>query len=159
MSVIPAAAFKQHKDNLTGLEVPADAPKFWLNKLWLEFHTALRGMPKPLCLAISGDHPVYGRLDGGLLRAGDDTPDDEVEEMDDEDGDDGYFGVASPALVKRLDAALGQFSDAELLAAIKSAGWPRKKGASRHYGSSFDQLRKAYRAAAETGAAVMVVIT
>lgn len=159
LKVIPAALFKRHKDDLAELEVPADVSSFWLDKAWAELHTAMREMPKPLCLAVMGDHPVCGRLDGGLLRGSADELDDEDEDRDDDDEEDCYIGYASPALVKRLHSALDQLSDDELLTAIKSAGWPCRKSDQRNYRASFAELKSAYRTAAESGAAVMVVIT
>lgn len=152
MKVIPAALFEQYKSDLADLDVPRDAASFWLDKAWLELHTTLRRMPKPLCLAVSGDCPVDGQLDGGLI------PDGEVE-SDDEGEDDCYIGYASPKLVPKVGRALGQLSENELLAAIQAEGWPSRISDQRSYRVAFDTLKTAYHTAAEAGDALLVVIT
>ena len=157
MTVVPAALFRRGKGDLANLEVPAKAAAFRLDKAWVELHSALRRLPKPLPLAIAGDRPVGTRLDDGLLRERDDDSDEEDESED--DGDDCYFGYASPALVKKVDRALGQLSEAELLTAIAAAGWASvKKADQRYYLAAFGELMKAYSRASAEGAALMILI-
>ncbi len=154
MTVIPAALFKQHKDDLAELEVPKGAASFSIDA-WLELQSALRAKPKPVKLAISGDRPVDGSLEGGLLRTSNDDADDDDEDMDDDDGDGCYIGYASPALVEKLAAALALLDETELLSEIKAAGFTGKS----EHGKSLAMLKKAYSAAAESGAAVLIIIT
>ena len=153
MKVIPAALFKQHKDDLAELDVPKGATAFSIDA-WLEIQSVLRAKPKPLKLAISGDRPIDGKLEGGLLRTSSGEADDDDTD-DDDDGDDCYIGYASPTLVKKLDAALATLDESELLADIKAAGLSGKS----EYRKSFAILRKAYATAAESGAAILVIIT
>jgi hypothetical protein len=159
IQIVPAAVFKRHKSALEELEVPAGAPSFWLDKAWLQFHTTLRAMPKPLCLAISGDHSACGRLEGGLVRAQGEEPGDDEDESEDELGDDFYLGYASPALVQKVNQALGKLTEEKMLAAIKGAGWSLGTGGKKYYGTAFRELKKAYRAAAKKKDALQVIIT
>lgn len=159
LEVVPAAAFKRHKRALEKLEVPAGAPSFSLDKAWLQFHTTLRAMPRPFCLAISGDHAAYGRLEGGLVRAQGEEPSDDEDETEDEMGDDFYLGYASPALVQKVDQALRKLTEEKMLAAVKAAGWSLGTGGKKYYGTAFQELKKAYRAAAKKNDALQVLIT
>ncbi len=154
LKLVSGSAFKRHKANLAEMEVPEDAPSFALDKAWLELHSVLREMPKPLCLALQGDRPTYGRL---LVAAGGDPG---VYGMEaDEEADDCYLGYVSPALVKKLADALEALSEEDVLAAIKVAGWPSKKADQRYHRTCLGELRAAYRTAAESGAALMVLIS
>ncbi len=156
MTVVPAAVFRRGKGDLANLEVPAKAATFRLDKAWVELHAALRQLPKPLPMAIAGDHPVGTRLDDGLLGGCDDDSD---EEENYEDVEDCYVGYASPSLVKKVDPALRQLSDAELLAAIGAAGWANVKKAEQRYClATFAELKKAYSRAGAEGAALMILI-
>jgi hypothetical protein len=162
MKVLPAAAFRRHKKDLTKLKNGTEGPSFELDKAWLEFHTALRKKPKPLSLAISGDSPAYGKVEGGLVRAADARPltDEELEDESlDEEQDDFYLGYASPGLVTKLEKALAKLSEEDLFAAIKTAGWPCRKGDQKYYRFALDAMRKAYRAAAKKGDALEILIT
>ena len=155
MTVIPAALFKRHKDALADLVVPKGAASFPIDA-WLEIQSVLGAKPKPLKLAFSGDRPVDGKLEDGLLRtSSDDADEDDDDDMDGDDGDGCYIGYASPTLVKKLDAALALLDETELLGEIKAAGF---SGKSEHR-KSFANLRKAYGLAAESGSAVLVIIT
>jgi|GEM_PF-5135499 len=153
MKVIPAALFERHKDDLAELEVPDDAHEFHLDA-WHELYSGLYAMPRPLRMTITGDHPVGTTLDDGLLRDASDDDDD-----DDENDGDCYFGYASPELVKQLDAALGHVDEAELMTEIKTSGFPSKVSEQKLYRKSFAELRKAYRKAADSGAAILIAIT
>lgn len=162
MKVVPAEAFNRHKKDLTKLDGAAKEPSFNLDKAWLEFHTALREGPKPLCLMISGDSPAYGKLEGGLVRAAGAVPltDEELEDESlDEEQDDFYLGYASPGLVKKVVEALPKLSEEKLFAAIKAAGWPCRKGDQKYYRFALVEMRKAYRAAAKNGDALEILIT
>jgi hypothetical protein len=150
VEAVPAATFRRHKRALAELEIPAGAASFQLDKAWLQLHCALRGMPKPLCLAISGDCPAYSRLEGGLLgMPGElDVDDEEWEKLEQkwlEEGIDTscYIGFFSPALVKKLDRALGKLTEEELFAAIKTDGWSLHKGDKKYYGFAFGELKRA----------------
>lgn len=157
MRVLPADLYEQYKDTTDDCPSPeACGARFSLDRAWQELHEAFRGMPKPLPLAVSGDRPFRSRLDDGLLRGGNPDSDEEW----DENEEDCYFGYASPALVKKLDRALEQLSEDEVLAAITAAGWDcTKKSDQKYYLSAFKELRKAYRTAAPEGAALLIVIT
>ncbi|MBA4190757.1 MAG: hypothetical protein C0467_22455 [Planctomycetaceae bacterium] len=159
LEVVPAVVFKRHKDALAELVAPPGAPTFWLDKSWLQFHTTLRARPKPLCLAISGDHSACGRLEGGLVRAQGEEPGGDGDESEDELGDDFYLGYASPALVQKVDQALEKLTEETMLAAIKAAGWSLGTGGKKYYGTAFRELKKAYRAAAKQKDALQVLIT
>lgn len=111
LEIVPAAVFKRHKRALEKLEVPAGASSFSLDKAWLQFHTTLRAMPKPLCLSISGDQ------------------------------------------------AMGKLTEEKMLAAVKAAGWSLGTGGKKYYGAAFEELKKAYRAAAKKNDALQILIT
>jgi len=166
LEAVPAASFRRHKSALAELELPADSASFQLDKAWLQLHCALRGMPKPLCLAISGDCPTYSRLEGGLVgMPGElDVDDEEWEKLEqkwEEEGIDTscYIGFFSPALVKKLDRALGKLTEEALFAAIKTAGWSLKRGDKKYYGFAFGELKKACQVAAKKGDALRIMIT
>lgn len=167
LDVVPAATFRRNKSALAELEIHAGAASFGIDKAWLQLHCALRGMPKPLCLAISGDCPSYSRLEGGLLGLpGEEEVDDEkewekLEQKWLEEGIDTscYIGYFSPALVKKLDRALGKLTEEELFAAIKTDGWPLLKGDKKYYGFAFGELKKACQVAAKKGDALRIMIT
>ena len=159
LEVVPSAVFKRHKTALDKLDVPGGASSFALDKAWLQFHTTFRVMPKPLCLAISGDHAAYGRLEGGLVRALGEEPRDDEDEREEELGDDFYLGYASPALVQKVDQALRSFTEEQMLTAVKAAGWSLGTGGKKYYGTAFRELKKAYKAAAKKKDALQVLIT
>jgi hypothetical protein len=166
LDVVPAAAFRRHKPALAELEIPSNASSFQLDKAWLELHCALRGMPKPLCLAISGDCPCYSRLEGGLVGIpGElDVDDEEWEKLEqkwEEEGIDTscYIGFFSPAFVKKLDRALGKLTEEALFAAIKTAGRSLNKGDQKYLRSAFRELKKACQVAAKKGDALRILIT
>ena len=155
IKIVPASVFRRNRSALEELKVPPGASSFSLDKAWLQFHTTLRAMPKPLCLVISGDHAACGRLEGGLVRAQGEEPSDDEDEL----ADDFYLGYASPALVKKVDQALGKLTDEKMLAAIRAAGWSLGTGGKKYYGTAFRELKKAYRAAAKKNDALEVIIT
>ena len=166
LEVVPAASFQRHKSTLAELEIPANAASFQLDKAWLQLHCALRGLPKPLSLAISGDCPCYSRLEGGLVgMPGElDMNDDEWEKLEQKWDDEGidpscYIGFFSPALVKKLDRALGKLTEEALFAAIKTAGWSLNKGDKKYYGLAFRELKKACQVAAKKEDALRILIT
>lgn len=166
LEVVPAATFRRHKSALAELDIPAGTASFPLDKAWLPLQCALRGMPKPLCLAISGDCPAYSRLEGGLIgtSADMDADDEEREELEqkwEEEGIDPscYIGFFTPGLVKKLDRALGNLTKEELFAAIKAAGWPLQKEDKEYYGFAFGELKKACKVAAKKGDALRIFIT
>jgi hypothetical protein len=152
--VIPAALFNQHKGDLENLTVPVDAKSFGLDKAWVELHAVLRGMGKPLSLAAQGDCPAVGSLDSERLHG---PAEDDEEDWDAVDGC--YLGYASPTCVTKVNRALGELAENDLLTAIKAAGWPSGKGDQQYYRSASGKLRKAYSTAAAAGAALAILIT
>src|SRR5688572_16958685 len=85
---------------------PAALAQFDLHKGWVPLEAALRTMPPLLDLALRGNRPT-------------------VEEF--EDDWDAYDAFVTPALVRRISAALASVSDGELIAALKGVGFAERK--------------------------------
>lgn len=112
---------------------PPGLPEFELGSDWPDLESALQELGGPAGLALRGSKPVL------------------EEELDTDD-----FFVATPALVKRINAALGEVADAELLEVIhrqrKGSGHPLRKYEHKGLLAAFDTLKAAYRLAARKGA-------
>jgi len=112
---------------------PPGLPQFDLGRAWSDLESALQELGGPAGLALRGSKPVL----------------EEEFDMDD-------FFVATPAQVKRINAALGKVADAELLEAIhrqrKEIGPPLRKYEHKGLIAAFDTLKAAYRLAARKGA-------
>lgn len=165
-TVVPGAEFTKHKDDLLNFVVPKEYENLSIDKAWHEFQIVFRGLPKPLSLVIQGDHPAYGHLAVPPVAVSHEEEDDNGEDeddCDDEDEDDGeegtYLAFCSPALAKKIDKALEEFSDEQLLAAIEEARCScGTKDAKQYYSSQFTALKGAYRKAASEGAALQIFI-
>ncbi|MBL8797126.1 MAG: hypothetical protein JNM56_24710 [Planctomycetia bacterium] len=116
---------------------PTPLAEFALNKGWTPLELALRGMPKPLSLALRGDRPT-------------------LEEF--EDDWDAYDAFVTPGLVRRIDVALAGISDADLIAALKTLGFARRKREHPEYIAFFGLLKAAYREAAKRDAYLRIFI-
>ena len=116
---------------------PAGLAQFDLNKGWVPLELALRTMPSPLDLALRGDRP-----------AGEDFEDDW----------DAYDAFVSLALVRRISTALATVPDDELIAALKSVGFARRKREQPEHLASFERLKAAYREAARRDAYLRIFI-
>jgi hypothetical protein len=116
---------------------PTPLAEFALHKGWTPVEAALHGMPKPLGLALRGDRPT-------------------LEEF--EDDWDAYDAFVTPALARKIDAALARVSDDEFIAALKAAGWSLRKREFAEHLAAFGMLKAAYREAAKRGAYLRVFI-
>jgi hypothetical protein len=146
MKVVSAADFERHADDLGELSVPKDAPSFWLDKAWSEFYFAFRSLSSPLRLTICGDRLVAGPrfFEGGT---------------EDEEGDDYYCAYASPSLVAEANDALAELPKDDVIDAIRrTAGWTLDAWDLEYYLECLDELRAAYRVAAESGGALLISI-
>ena len=116
---------------------PAALAQFDLNKGWAPLELALRTMSPPLDVALRGDRPT-------------------AEEF--EDDWDAYDAFVTPALVRRISAALAGVSDEELIAALKSVGFAQRKREHPEHLAFFERLKAAYREAAKRDAYLRIFI-
>ncbi len=98
---------------------------------------ALQTMPAPLGLALRGNRPTVEGF---------------------EDDWDAYDAFVTPALVRRIDAALAGVSDEAFLAALKAAEWSLRKRDHAQHLAEFGVLKAAYREAAERDAYLRIFI-
>jgi hypothetical protein len=145
-SLISAHEFNKHKRDLANADL-ARSLSITIDKAWLEFHQVFREMAKPLRLVIRGDYSAYGRLEGGLIEVGD------------EDGDDFYLAHLSPSMVKKINAALSEFTEDDLFISIRQLGWPCGRPEKNYYRTHFKNLKEAHKTATERGAALEILIT
>ena len=112
---------------------PPGLPTFDLGRAWPDLDSALRELGGPAGSALRGSKPAL-----------------------EDEFDAGDFFVATPAQVKRTDAALGKMADAELLEVIrrqrKEIGQRLREYEHKGLIAAFDTLKAAYRLAARKGA-------
>lgn len=116
---------------------PTPLAEFCLNKGWVPLERALRDMPKPLGLALRGDRPT-------------------LEEF--EDDWDAYDAFVTPALARKIDAALAELADEVYIAAVKSAGWSLRKREHAEHLAALAVLKAAYREAVKQDAYLRIFI-
>ena len=122
--------------------IPRDGTWFDLDKAWSELREILCDLPTPLDEAIGGDLWPDGRLDDA------DGP-----------GDGTWLGFVSPQKVSVLARALEELEPTELVNQIEARFPLATDSSSRDYYSGyFEELRKAYRAAAQAGAGLAVLL-
>jgi hypothetical protein len=147
--IVPAPAFAGRVDP-DGIRVPADGPWFDIDKAWFELHVVFRSLPEPLCFAIQGDFSNES-LEGALIRG------------PGEEGDEGggtYLGYVTPATASRLAQALAAFPRWKLFEDLRRQ-FPsllKQKERRDYFAWVYDELQKAYAAAAEQGAGLQVLI-
>jgi hypothetical protein len=113
---------------------PAALAQFDLNKGWVALDQALRTMPPPLDLGLQGDRVISG------------------------DDWDAYDAFVTPALARRISAALTDVSEEELIAALKSVGFASRKREYAEHLAFFDRLRAAYQEATKRDAYLRIFI-
>jgi hypothetical protein len=116
---------------------PAVVAEFDLWKGWGPLESALQTMLPPLNLTFRGNRPT-------------------VEEF--EDDWDAYDAFVTPALVRRISAALAGVCGEELIAALKSVGFAHRKREHPEHLAAFETLRAAYREAAKRDAYLRIFI-
>src|SRR5262249_47376823 len=106
----------------------AGIAKFELYRAWSDLQAALDTLGKPLDAALRGNRPMTA------------------------DDDDCVHALVTPALVRRIHAALGALADEDLLAAIhadrKKTGWRLRKYEHKAMLAAFGTLKAAYQSAA-----------
>jgi hypothetical protein len=132
--VIPGDLFQQKQKQPV---VPHDAPRFDLDKTWLDFHWFARKQPKPMSYLIKGNRSPHGSLDrsDGL-----------------------YVGYVTPAVVKKLALLIEELS-VEQVFEMSNPQWSAMSDREQEsYRWSFQQLKDAYRLAANEKAGLMILI-
>ena len=116
---------------------PAAVARFDLWKGWGPLESALRTMPPPLNVALRGNRAA-------------------VEES--EDDWDAYDAFVTPALVRRVSAALANVSAEELIAALRSVGFAQRKREHAEHLAAFETLKAAYGEGAKWEAYLRIFI-
>jgi hypothetical protein len=117
---------------------PADGPWFDIDKAWWEFEQVFRGMPPSLDLAIAGDIPP--------------------EERAPEDIDATSLSFVSPGAAAEIARVLEQIEPGEMVRLIGESAGPLDDGDRELFADSYEELRRAYRAAAAAGAGLAVLL-
>jgi hypothetical protein len=148
-TVLPADRFAALQAN-PNAEVPPGEEHYDIGKTWFNFHLVFRDETGPLRFIIQGDL-AERPLDGNLVLE---------EDQGEDEGDGAYFAHVCPETVKAVAAALGAFPRWKMMDRLRKANpmWVRHKESRDRFADAFDELIRAYIAAAANGAALQVLI-
>ncbi len=141
--IVPAEEFATRTGDAVQPRLPKGGMWFDLDKAWSAFDDVFQKMPPPLDRIISGDIWPEGRLD------------------EDNGRDDAtWLGFVSPATVSEIARLLDQMEPGEMVEMIRRAGYPKAQDnrGREMFIDFFEELRQAYRAAAQDGAGLGVLL-